>query len=114
MLYYTKTHDWVKIEGTKAFVGITKEGAAEIGDIVFVELPKLGTSVLQGQEVVVVESTKAAVDIYSPLSGIIVRANDQVKAKAALINYEPESNGWLYQIEISNPEELKQLLTLKP
>jgi glycine cleavage system H protein len=107
---FTKTHEWVKTEGAIALVGISHYAQKELGEIVYVELPKIDASVRQGEEVVVLESTKAAVDLYSPLSGKIVEINIQLKATPELINQSAEDQGWLYKIFLSNPEELTPML----
>lgn len=110
-LKYTKEHEWVKVEGNKATVGITAYAQSELGDVVFADLPAVGKSCSPGQSVANVESVKAVSDIYSPLSGKVTLANDAVKNKPELINTDPYGQGWLFQIEISNEAEVKNLLS---
>ncbi|MCH9610171.1 MAG: Glycine cleavage system H protein [Chlamydiales bacterium] len=108
---YTKTHEWVKLEGNRATVGITDLAQKELGEIVFVELPTVGASVKAGDEGVVVESTKAAVDLYYPLSGEISKVNLSLKENPELINSSAQSEGWLYQVTISDKSEFESLLS---
>lgn len=110
MKKYSETHEWVQIEGSKATVGITKHAQQELGDIVYVELPEIGKSVSQGGEVVVLESTKAAADVYSPLEGSILSVNTDLADSVDLLNESPEENGWLYTLEIEHKEQLDSLL----
>ncbi len=109
-LKYTKTHEWVKVENeNKARVGITYHAQEQLNDIVYVELPEVGTELNKGDELGVVESVKAASDIYSPLSGKIVAVNQEVVDRPELLNEDPYKH-WLVEIEISNPSELDELL----
>lgn len=108
---YTKSHEWITVEGKVGTVGITHYAQRELGDIVYVELPDIGRLVRKGQEAVVLESTKAAADVYSPVSGKIVKVNRDLQEAPELINSAPESHGWLFQLELSHPEELDSLLT---
>jgi len=100
MRSYTETHEWVEIVDGIATVGLTQDAVKEVGDIVYVELPIVGKSIKAGQEAVVVESTKAAVDIASPVSGTIVTINDLLKTNIKLLNQAPESAGWLFQVKV--------------
>jgi glycine cleavage system H protein len=110
-LYYTKTHEWVRKEGDKeVFVGITQYAQEQISDVVFVELPKIGASVSAGKACTVVESVKAAYDIYAPVSGKIIKVNDKLENSPQLVNKDPYGEGWFFAIEIENPDELKSLL----
>jgi glycine cleavage system H protein len=108
---FTETHEWVRVEEGIATVGITDHAKGELGEIVHVELPKIGHPVKAGEEVCVLESTKAAADIYSPISGKIIAINESLKSTLLHINRTPEMDGWLYQIEISHPKELDCLLS---
>jgi glycine cleavage system H protein len=108
---YTKEHEWVKLEGTKARVGITHHAQHELGDIVYVELPKVGTTVKQMQEFATVESVKAVSPIYAPVSGEIVEINTALEAHPELINQSPHEQGWIAVIAVSNLKELENLLT---
>lgn len=106
---YTESHEWIDIEGSIGRVGITKYAQKELGDIVHAELPRIGSMIEVGDEVVVLESTKAAADIYSPVSGKIVAVNDRVKEDLSIINQDPEGDGWLFQIKLSDRTELEVL-----
>lgn len=106
---YTDSHEWVKIEGHIGMVGITKYAQKELGEVVHIELPKVDTVVEAGQEVAVLESTKAAADIYSPVSGKIVAINEQLKKDLSLINRYPEGEGWLFKIKLEDARELEEL-----
>jgi glycine cleavage system H protein len=108
---FTPSHEWVRIEGKLATVGITGYAKNEIGDIVHLELPKVGSIVKAGDEVCVIESTKSATDIYSPVSGKIAAVNEVLKISVDPINQSPESKGWLYQIELSSMKEVDELLS---
>lgn len=108
---YTKEHEWVKLEGTRARVGITDHAQHELGDIVYVELPKVGTKVKQMQEFATVESVKAVSPIYAPLSGEVVEINKELETKPELINQSPHEQGWIAIIAVSNLKELDSLLT---
>ncbi len=96
----TDSHEWIKREEGVVVVGITKKASAEIGEIVYVELPKVGDKVKKGQEVVILESTKAAIDSYAPMQGVISEVNERVAKEPVLINSDPEGAGWLYKIII--------------
>ena len=110
-LRYTKTHEWIVAEGLKAKVGVTEYAQKEISDVVFVELPKLGQAVQQAKTAAVVESVKAAFDIYAPVSGKITNANKNLESNPGLLNQSPYGDGWLFEIELSNPSEMNILLT---
>ena len=107
---YTKTHEWAKRDTTDVLVGITSHAQEELRDVVFVELPKVGRTVKQGEAVAVIESVKAAFDIYSPISGIISRINETVGKNPQLVNQDCYGAGWLYAIAPSAPKELDALL----
>ena len=110
-LKYTKSHEWVRVSGDTAVVGITDHAQHELTDIVFVELPDKGRKVKAGEACAVVESVKTASDIYSPLSGEILETNRLVVDDPALVNSEPHASGWFYKIKLSNPAELNALLS---
>lgn len=112
-LRYTKTHEWIIAQGSKLKVGVTEYAQKEISDVVFVELAKKGQAVAQGKPASVVESVKAAFDIYSPVSGTISDANKALESNPGLVNQDPYGAGWLFEIEASNPAELNGLLTSK-
>ncbi len=112
-LKYTKSHEWVRVKGDTATIGITDYAQHELTDIVFVEVPTVGDRVKAGDACAVVESVKTASDIYSPLSGEIVEANQLVVQDPAQVNSDPYDVGWLYKIRMSKPAELDSLLTPK-
>ena len=109
-LWYTKTHEWAKREANEVVIGITAHAQEELRDVVFVELPKVGRAVKQGEAVAVIESVKAAFDIYAPISGSISRINEAVAKSPQLVNQDCYGVGWLYAIAPSAPEELDALL----
>lgn len=109
-MYYTDSHEWVHIEGDTGRVGITAHAKEELGDIVFLELPAVGKKLRAGEEAVILESTKAAADIYTPISGEIIAVNEAVKTNPDLLNTSPEEKGWLFQIRLSNLKELESLM----
>ena len=110
-LKYTKSHEWVRVSGDTATVGITDHAQHELTDVVFVELPEPGRKVKAGEACAVVESVKTASDIYSPVSGEIVALNQPVTDNPALVNTEPYAGGWFFKIKLSNPAELNALLS---
>lgn len=110
-LKYAKSHEWLRVAGDSATVGITDHAQHELTDVVFVELPDPGKQVKAGEACSVVESVKTASDIYSPVSGEIVEVNTAVAENPALVNTEPYSAGWLFRIKLSNPGELASLLS---
>jgi glycine cleavage system H protein len=107
---YTKDHEWVRVEGDVAICGITAYATEQLGDVVYVELPKIGLAVQQGADMAVVESAKAASDVYAPLSGEIVAVNDALSDNPQLVNDGPEAGGWFCKIKISNAAELDALM----
>ena len=111
-LRYTETHEWVSLNGKTATIGITDHAQKEISDVVFIELPKPDKTVKQKDSVMIIESVKAAFDIYAPLSGKVVKVNEDLKNQPELVNKSPYEKGWLYQLEVSNPGEFDGLLTL--
>ena len=110
-LKYASSHEWVRVAGDAATVGITDHAQHELTDVVFVELPAVGRKVKAGEACAVVESAKTASHIYSPVSGEIIEVNAAVANNPALVNTEPYSGGWFYKIKVSNPQELTALLT---
>lgn len=109
-MWFTKTHEWIEQEGEVAKVGVTEFAQKELGDIVYVELPQDGKSVKAGEVIVVLESTKAAADVYAPLSGKIIAVNEALKNAPEKINQSAEGEGWLIKMSIDNPSELQQLM----
>lgn len=109
-LRYTETHEWAALNGKTATVGITDHAQKEISDVVFVELPKVGRVAKKKESVMVIESVKAAFDIYAPVSGKIVEVNEKLKDKPETVNASPFGEGWLYKIECSDPAEWQALM----
>ncbi|RMD87782.1 MAG: glycine cleavage system protein GcvH [Candidatus Dadabacteria bacterium] len=110
-LRYTKDHEWVRVEGEEATVGITDFAQGELGDIVFVEFPEEGTEIVSGDSVCVVESTKAASDVYSPISGKVSEVNKELENAPELINSDPYGDGWLVKLEDIDTSELEELMS---
>jgi glycine cleavage system H protein len=110
-LRYAKTHEWIRVEGDTVTVGITDHAQTELTDIVYAEPPKVGTEVQAGATAAVVESVKAASDIYSPLSGTVTEVNSELSANPALLNTDPFGQGWIYRMKASSPAEVEALLT---
>ena len=110
-IFYTKDHEWIKVNGDEGVVGITSYASEQLGDIVFVELPEKGNSFDQGKDVAVIESVKAASEIYSPASGEIYETNSSLEEKPEIINEDPLERGWLYKVIIKNKDELKNLMS---
>ena len=110
-LKYSQDHEWIKVEGSRATVGITDFAQAQLGDVVFVEVPEVGAAVTAGKAFSVVESVKAVSDIYAPLTGTVVAVNDGLSDTPELVNQEPYGDGWIAVIEFNNGQELEELLT---
>ena len=108
-LLYTESHEWIKREGENIRVGITDHAQSELTDVVYVELPKLERQVNAKEPIAIVESVKAASDIYAPVKGTIVEANNALEADPGLINREPYGQGWIFVLKIENPDDLKNL-----
>jgi glycine cleavage system H protein len=107
---YTKEHEWVRLDGEIATVGISDHAQAQLGDIVFVELPEVGRTVSRGDAMAVVESVKAASDIYAPVAGEVVEANEKLNDDPALVNSGAESDGWFCRIRVADAGEVNQLM----
>jgi glycine cleavage system H protein len=110
-LYFTKDHEWVDVQGATGTVGVTDYAQGQLGDVVFVELPGAGKALTKGHDAAVVESVKAASDVYSPVSGTVTEANAALEADPALVNTAPETDGWFFKLTLSNPAELDELMT---
>lgn len=108
-LKYTQTHEWARRQGSRVKVGITAYAQQEISDVVFVELPKSGREAVKGKGISVVESVKAAFDIYAPVSGPVTAVNKALESEPALVNRDPYGDGWLFEIEMKNPSEWESL-----
>jgi glycine cleavage system H protein len=110
-LKYTKSHEWVRVEGATAVVGITEHAQNELTDVVYVELPTVGARVEAGKECAVVESVKAASDIFTPVSGDVGSVNEDLSSAPELLNQDPYGKGWMFTIAMSDPGELDDLLS---
>ena len=108
-LLYTESHEWIKREGDNIRVGITDHAQSELTDVVYVELPKMDQQANAKQAIAVVESVKAASDIYAPVKGTVVEVNKALEADAGLINREPYGQGWIFVLRVENPDDLKNL-----
>ncbi|NNC59488.1 MAG: glycine cleavage system protein GcvH [Erythrobacter sp.] len=111
--YFTDEHEWIDLEGDLATVGITDYAQEQLGDIVFVELPEVGSNVEKGGEAAVVESVKAASDVYAPITGEVMEANSALEEDPALVNTSPEEEGWFFRITVSDKSELEGLMDAK-
>ena len=109
-VFFTKEHEWVRVEGTLATVGISDHAAHELGDITFVELPQMGKTVKQFDTLAGIESVKAASDIYAPVSGKVVQVNDKLEDAPELVNESAEDAGWICRLEAADPTELDSLM----
>jgi glycine cleavage system H protein len=109
-LYFTKEHEWIRVEGDTATVGISNHAQQALGDIVFAEAPQVGRQVRKGEEAAVVESVKAASDVYSPASGEVTENNPALGDDPSLVNVDPEGEGWFFKLKLSDPAELDGLM----
>jgi glycine cleavage system H protein len=107
---FTKDHEWIRVDGNIGTVGITHHAQTQLGDIVFVEVPEVGRKAAQGEAVAVVESVKAASDIYSPVGGEVTEVNGDLGATPAMVNEDAEGKAWFFKLRISNPAELDALM----
>ena len=110
MRYFTKDHEWIDVDGGSAVVGITAHAQEQLGDIVFVEVPSAGTKVTKGGDAAVVESVKAASDVYAPVSGTVTEGNAALEAEPALVNTAPEGDGWFFKLTLDDAGELDGLM----
>jgi len=109
-VYYTKEHEWVRVEGDSGTVGITDFAQGQLGDIVFVEVPEAGRQVDKGGEAAVVESVKAASDVYAPVGGEVIEGNAALADEPSLVNTDPEGEGWFFKLRLADPSQLDGLL----
>jgi glycine cleavage system H protein len=109
-VYFTKEHEWIRVEGDTATIGISNHAQEQLGDIVFAEVPDVGRRVSKGQEAAVVESVKAASDVYAPVSGEVVEGNQAVADDPSLVNSDPEGQGWFFQLKLEDPGELEGMM----
>lgn len=110
-LRYTMEHEWVRVNGSKAVIGITDFAQGQLGDVVFVEMPKIGTEITQEQTFGVVESVKTVSDLYAPASGKVTAVNSGLETQPETVNAEPYGSGWMIEIELSDAKEIEKLLT---
>jgi glycine cleavage system H protein len=110
-LYFTKEHEWIRVDGDVATVGISDHAQEALGDIVFAEAPEAGRVLTKGQEAAVVESVKAASDVYSPVGGEVIEGNSAIADDPALINRDPEGEGWFFKLKLGDPSELDGLMS---
>ena len=109
-VYFTKEHEWIRVEGDTATIGISNHAQEALGDIVFAEVPEAGRKVSKGQEAAVVESVKAASDVYAPVSGEVVEGNQAVADDPSLVNSDPEGAGWFFKLKLDDPGEVEGLM----
>lgn len=107
---FTKDHEWVRVEGDIATIGITNHAQQQLGDVVFVELPEVGRKAAQGEAVAVVESVKAASDVFSPLAGEVVEVNADLSGTPAIVNEDAEGKAWFFKVKVANASELDGLM----
>ena len=107
---YTSDHEWLRIEGDVATIGVTDYAQSQLGDVVFVELPKVGRSLKKAEAAAVVESVKAASDVYAPITGEVVEINDALAAEPALVNSDADSKAWFFKIKLADKSELEGLM----
>ena len=109
---YTKEHEWVEVDGDTATVGITNHAQESLGDIVFIDLPTVGKEVKSNEELCVIESVKAASDIYAPIDGEVIEINNNLNDNASIVNQDPEKDGWIFKMKITDPSQYNNLMTL--
>ena len=110
---YTKEHEWVEVDGDTATVGITNHAQESLGDIVFIDLPTIGKEVKSNEELCVIESVKAASDIYAPIDGEVTEINNNLNDDASIVNQDPEKDGWIFKMKISDSSQYNNLMTLE-
>jgi len=108
---YTDQHEWVRVDGDEATVGITKYAAEQLGDVVYVELPEAGRKVGQGGEIAVVESVKAASEVYAPLAGEVTAHNEALTKDPAMVNADPQGEGWFFKLRLADKADVAKLMT---
>lgn len=107
---YSSEHEYIRLEAETATIGISIYAQEQLGDIVYVELPQIGADINKGDEVAIIESVKAASELYAPVSGTIIEINEKLDADPSLVNSDPEGEGWIFKIKLSNPNEFEELL----
>jgi glycine cleavage system H protein len=108
--YFTEDHEWIEVDGDSAMIGITDYAQSQLGDVVFVEMPAAGTKLIKGKEAAVVESVKAASDVFAPVTGSVIESNSALEDNPALVNTSPESDGWFFKLTIADAGELDGLM----
>ena len=108
---YTKEHEWVEVDGDTATVGITNHAQESLGDIVFIDLPTVGKEVKSNEELCVIESVKAASDIYAPIDGEVIEINNNLNDDASIVNQDPEKDGWIFKMKMADPNQYNNLMT---
>ena len=108
--YFTEDHEWIDLDGEVGTVGISEYAQGQLGDIVFVDVPEEGKQLTKGDEAAVVESVKAASDVYSPVSGTVIEGNAALVDEPSLVNSDPEAEGWFYKITLTDPAEVEELM----
>lgn len=107
---YTRDHEYVRVDGDIGVIGVSDHAQSQLGDIVFIDLPPVGKHIEKGQELAVIESVKAASEVYAPVSGEVVEVNDAIETAAAIVNQDPMNKGWLVKLRLSNPDEAAGLM----
>ena len=108
---FTDQHEWIRVDGGEGAIGITRYATEQLGDVVYIELPKIGSSIAKGAEAAVVESVKAASEIYAPVGGTVAAVNEALNDDPAKVNADPEGEGWFFKLKLTNPAELSALMT---
>ena len=108
---YTLSHEWICLNEKVGTVGISEYAQKELGEIVYIELPSLGEEIIAGSALAVVESTKAASDVYSPIAGEVTESNEAIVSDPSLVNQDPEGNGWFFKVKVTNPEQINELMS---
>lgn len=108
--HYSRDHEWVRLEGDIAVVGISNHAQEQLGDVVYVELPAIGKKLAKGEEAAVVESVKAASEVFAPVSGEVVEVNDALTDEPAMVNQSPEANGWFLKVRVDDKKEVESLM----
>ncbi|RJY09875.1 glycine cleavage system protein GcvH [Aurantiacibacter aquimixticola] len=111
--YFTEEHEWIEVDGETAIIGITDYAQEQLGDVVFVEVPQTGTELAKGAEAAVVESVKAASDVYAPIGGTVLEGNAALEAEPELVNTAPEAEGWFFKLTVADKDELEGLMDAK-
>jgi glycine cleavage system H protein len=112
LLKFTEEHEWLKLDGDVATVGITEHAATQLGDLVFVDLPKVGAKLTKGGQAATVESVKAASDVYAPLSGEVVAVNQRLSEDPGVVNADPMGEGWFFKLKLARVEDMEALMDL--